>query len=256
MRRVFVAVAVLLLVSSSAKAELNLANIQAVYPSFSERKTLDYFEKDIVLFRYEVRGVKPNSHNEVELDTTVKLVDEGKGTLGQQIMPTLKFPALFGSDSVANFAGIQLDGKVRPGHYTAIVTVRDNVASKTTTFQRDITVKPVEFAIACVNFSRDEDNKIRAAARATVFEPLYLRVNMIGFDCSQGYFDFKMKVDVLDAETKKSLGAPVETTKRLQFDSGKAPKTACMGGPLPLTRRTFRVARGSNRSRVEQDSAH
>ena len=203
MARTFLAMAVLLVAGASAQAQLTVTNIQAVSPLGSvEWQTLEYHRNDDVRFRFEVRGARPDFRNQVDLEATIKLTDIRGEIVARR---TAHLQSLSGAESVSGEAGLDLDGQVNPGQYTATVTVTDNLSYQEVRFERVITVKPNEFAISGLTFSHDEEGKQPAYDRATFVGPLYYRMQITGCDCSRGQIDLKIRTAVLDAAVRQPI---------------------------------------------------
>jgi hypothetical protein len=202
-------VAMVLLAAAVVQAKVELRNVQAAYGIFGpERKSLDMYPGDEVLFRFTVVGVRLGDDRRTDAVMAVKLTTADGDVLLAQDTP-LRVLLGLGGDSFPAQARINLGERTPAGDYTLTVTVTDKLAGEKTSFQRKLTCKPIEFALVAPEFFLDPDGKIPAPAGGLVGQALFFRLRAVGLDRSQDKIDSTMEMHVLDAQGKDVLPKPV-----------------------------------------------
>src|SRR5262249_18236210 len=142
-----------------------------------------------------------------------------------------------GGDSFAGVAYLTLNEQYLNGLYTLSVTVSDLLGSEKASFQREVRIRPAEFAIIRPRFSYDAEGRALAPVGGLVSQSLYFRVEAYGYDRSQERVHLISSVQVLDAAGKELLPEPLETV--LKSEDAKLVKStnvATFNGSLGLHR--------------------
>ena len=212
MARFWLAAALLILSAHSAQAKLGIESIQATYgPLGPERKTLDIYPFDELFFRFTVTGAKPDAEGKVDASVVMQVLDGTGKVRGENQIPA-KGVLLLGGNSFPFLVTLPLSEQVPPGKYTVKITMRDNLSGESVSFQRQVTVKAVEFKIVDLQFFHDPEGKIPAPAGGTLGETLFFRLRIIGFDRSKDRIFTEIVLKILDAD-----GAEV-SPKRMAYD--------------------------------------
>jgi hypothetical protein len=191
-------------------AKLEIVKIEAAFGVFGpERKTLDIYPLDELLFRYQVAGVKTDSDGKIDVETAIKLVNP-KGKTVFEEKPVIRRELPFGGNTYPNFSVLKVPpaDKAPPGEYTFTVEVRDRLSKETASFERKLTLKPVSFQILVPRFWRDADGKIPASVGGIIGESLHVRFKLIGFDKSQKKAQTMVTVQILGEDGKEVVDKP------------------------------------------------
>ncbi len=210
MRRVLLATILLALAAAPASAKLEIEKIEPCYGRLGPvRKTLDFYPYDEVYFRFTVTGARADDDGKLDVEISrVLLDDKGKEVVAKKSFG-LKGQLTFGNDSFPGSVSISLPEPAIAGDYTLKVTVKDNLASDETGFERKMKLKATEYAIISPELFHDAGHVVPAAAGGTVGQQLHFRLYTIGFDRSQGKIDSEMTVQVLDKDKKELLPKPL-----------------------------------------------
>jgi hypothetical protein len=193
-----------LLWGTTAQAKLEITKIQAAYgPLGPERKVLEFYPNDEVFFRYRIAGAKVDDAGKLDLSVVVQVSAKGKVLFENK--GELKEAVIFGGPSIPGVANVALSGGVIPGEYTLQVTVKDNHAGETASFQRTVKVKASTFVIVAPQFFYDAGGKVPAPAGGLVGQALFFKLRVIGLDRSKGKIDTTMKVEISEAEGQEGL---------------------------------------------------
>lgn len=254
--RHFLTVTVVVLAAAPAWAELRIENIQACYGRLGpERKSLTCYPLEEVEFRYVIKGVRVDAAGKIDGELTMQITDPNGKELLNRKSPLAAILAL-GGDSLPGHASLVLPPELPAGKYTMSVSFRDNLAGESAQFQREIVLKPTEFAIASPRFYYDADGKVPAPAAGLVSETLHVKLRVIGFDRSQGKIDTDMEMEVLDSAGKSVMPNPIRA--QLQNDKPdvvqKAPYLT-FSGELSLNRAGDFTLRVKVNDRVGKKSA-
>lgn len=256
MKRLLIAVAVLLLSSSAAHAKLEIEQVQSVYgPLLPERKLLEFYPQDLIFFRYMIAGAQLSPRGEVDCDAVVRLTDGNGKEVAKNSVP-FKGPLSLGGDTFAGAAYVVLNDQLINGVYTLTCTVTDNLASEKASFSREIRVRPADFAIVHPRFYYDADGKAQAPIGGLVNQTLHFRIGIYGFDRGQERVDLISSIQVLDDKGKELLPKPLETV--IKSDDAKVVKStsvATFNGSLHLHRPGTFTLRITVNDRIGQKSA-
>jgi hypothetical protein len=123
------------------------------------------------------------------------------------------------------------------GEYTVKVTVTDNLARESDSFERKFKCKEQEFALVVVRFFQDADGRVPAPVGGVVSQTLYMKARGVGFDRSKGELDVEMTIEVLDPKGKPVMPKPIRTV--IHNEDPKVVKSATvinLRGELVLNR--------------------
>jgi hypothetical protein len=212
MRRPCLFAAAMLVSGTTAHAGLEIRNIQAAYgPLGPERKVLNVYPSDEVVFRYLITGVKVDGEGRVVGELKLTLSAPDGRILLDETSPTSGVAAL-GGGSLPGTARVSLPADIPPGAYTLTVTFRDKQSSETASFRRTLDIKASEFAAVALRFSYDPEGKVPAPVGGLVGQMLHFRLKAIGFDRTTGRSDLEMVVRVLDAQGRPTMPVPIRAT--------------------------------------------
>jgi hypothetical protein len=201
MRCSALAITLLILTSSPTLAKMEIEKVEACYGRFGPvRKTLDYYPHDEVVFRFKVKGVKADE-GALDVNCVWKLLDEKGNEVQSEKLP-FKGTMAFGTDFLPYNLGLFLPVTATPGNYLLKVTVKDNLSSEETGFEKKLNLKAMEYAIVSPAFFYDANFSVPAPAGGVVGQRLHYRLGVIGFDRSSGKIENEMMVEVLDKDGK------------------------------------------------------
>jgi hypothetical protein len=233
-----VAIAGALLGPAPLATELKLEGIQAAYGKLGpERPSLDFYHGDEVFFRYLITGVQRNADGGAKVEVTILLNGPDGKAMVKQTAPAGESVLALGGDILPGSAFVRLPDDIDPGTYTMVIRVTDQLSSRSAQFQRRFTVKPAAFAVIMPRFFYDREGKVPAPAGGVVGQALYFRLNLIGFERSQGKIDAAMDFQVLDAAGQETMPKPIQA--RLEVNNPKEAEkvnTLTFSGNLDLNR--------------------
>jgi hypothetical protein len=211
MARIGLAIVLLLIGATAARADLTLRNIQASYGVLGpERKSLDYFPHDEVFFRYSITGLQTDRQGDFDVLIESRIVDEnGKVIPGSR--DPVKGKLHLAGGTFTGSSTVRLANQYAPGEYTLTVMVTDNLASESVQFSRKFRVKPPELAIVAPRFFYG-DTTTPAPAGGVSGQLLRIRLKVIGFEKTANKLDTELEVQILDADGKELLEAPKRAT--------------------------------------------
>ncbi len=237
MTRFLLTLSLLMTTASATHARLEIGDIQSTHgPLLPERKVLEYSPEDMIFFRFLANGVKVDPAGKVDVETVVTLHDANGKELTKHAIPS-KARLSLGGDAFAGFAYLTLNEQYVSGAYTFKATVIDHLGSEKASFQREVRIRPSEFAIVRPRFSYDAEGRAPAPVGGLVSQTLHFRIEAYGFDRGQERVHLVSSVQVLDAKGKELLPAPLETV--LKSEDAKLVKATTVGhfsGSLGLHR--------------------
>ncbi|MDY0168561.1 MAG: trypsin-like peptidase domain-containing protein [Thermoguttaceae bacterium] len=214
-----------------------LRDIEACFgPLGPVRQSLAYYPYDVIEFRAGIVGTKYDDEGTAHIGWAIELVSpEGKVVVKDK---GENQTALGGyEDLVPFFVTLPLPASPPPGIYTFRVTVQDQLGGAETAFQREIEVKPPEFAIVAPHFSRDAEGAVPARAGGTVGQVLHVRLRCIGFDKSGGRIETAMSIQMLDSDGRPVLPKAIEAAvKEDKPEVVKEADVLTFRGQFPLER--------------------
>ena len=210
----FLVISGLMLVASSARAELKISDINATYQGSDFLRTaLDYQPYDNIRFRFRVEGVQVDPQGYVNLRVVTAVSDAGgKVLLTETASPPLPWVGATAKQpiSVVLFAWADLSGKFEPGEYRVTVTVNDRLASKKVAFERQIKISPTRFSISEPSLHErpaehaSYPNWLREAP--VIGQPLYFSAYVQNIDNSEKKSNVLVNYAVVDADGKELPG--------------------------------------------------
>ena len=237
MRSLWLVAAAMAVPGTAAHAKLEIQNVQAAHgPLGPERKALNFYPSDDVLFRYLITGVEVDGEGRAVGELNLALdAPDGRSLLDQTTSITGVTP--LGGGSLPGTATVSLPADLAPGQYTLTVTFRDKKSAETASFRRTLDVKAAEFTTVALRFSYDPEGKVSAPVGGLVGQMLHFRLKAVGFDRTAGRIDIEMVVRVLDAEGHPTMPVPIRAT--VVSDDADVVKRATnvnLNGSMPLNR--------------------
>jgi hypothetical protein len=206
LRRVGLALALFVVAVGGLHAEIHIDHIQAAMgPYWPTKKDLVYYPGDVILFRYLVSGMKVDSKMALDATVTWSLRDSEGKMVETKSQPWTSLPAL-GQGTAPQLTVLEVKESYTPGQYELTVEVKDNLSSQKASFQRQLTIKPVEWAIAAVAFFRDAECRHDACLDAHVGEQVFYQMKLIGYDKTR--LDGEIHVEMLDKDGKAMVAKP------------------------------------------------
>jgi hypothetical protein len=237
MNRVGMATLALLLVATAAQAKLEIQDIKAAFgPLGPERKSLEVQPFDDLLLRFTVSGLKCDDEGKMDVTEVLKLTDADGKVLLEQKLP-IKDVLPLGGNRMNLDAHLNVGDKIPEGTYSFSITVKDNLADESVSFDRKVTAKAPSFSLVSPEFFYDPDYKVFAPAGGVVGQKLHFRMKGVGFDKSPGKVDAEMTIQLLDAKGKEVMPKPI--TVKIASDDPEVVKKAnflTLNGQVALNR--------------------
>jgi hypothetical protein len=255
MARIWVALVLSVLTAAPARAEMKIVNIQAASgPFWPALEHLVYFQGEDVAFRYQIQGMSVDGQSYTDIEIALSLKDATGKTVGEETR-TLKYLAALGGDTIPALSRISLK-RLGPGAYDIRVAIKDRRSSETASFERKVTVRPLEWAIATAAFFHDPGWRYPATLNGSVGEQLYFAAKLIGYDAAG--VDIEIKVEVLDGTDKNILAGPsVSQLKITNPEQLKGSDFLTVSNALPtFTRVGDFTLRITAIDKIKQQSAH
>lgn len=221
MRKLLV-LAILVMAASSAYAKLEIKDIEASYgPAGPTRKGMEYYPYEEVFLRYLVMGIQVDEKGRTDCSLRLRVT----GTQGEVLLDdtkAFKEGLMLGGNTMPGTARvtIPLNPKFPVGKYGISVVINDKLGNESATFTREFTLKPIEFALLSPRFSYQPKGEAPAPVGGALGQTLFFDFRVIGVDRSQGKIDAEMNVEILDADGKPTIPAPL--TAKLVSDDPKA----------------------------------
>ncbi len=205
--RVGLALGLVLLVAGSSRAELQISHVCAsTGPYWPGKKELTYYPGDSISFRYLVTGLQTDpSSLAIDAVVTCKVTDSNGKLVGSESKPWNYHPVM-GKGTAPHITAVEVSDRFKPGDYRVTVTVKDTLSGKQTSFNRMVTIKPEEWAIAVVAFFHDPEGHFPASLNASLGEQLYYKMKVIGYEKER--IDCEMSIEMLDEEGKDVIVKP------------------------------------------------
>lgn len=209
MMRVTGTLAGLLVLASTASAELELRDIQAVHgPLGPPRESLEFYPLDEIVFRFQVAGLQTDAKGRCEAELSFRLTNpQGQMVLNQS--GPVQQPLMLAGDTVPSHVRVAVGPSAPAGDYQLVVTFRDKLSNESVSFERTLTCKPATFQILTPRFSHDKEGKIPAGLRGLVGESLHFQLKVVGFDRTQEKIHTVMTAQVLDQTGAELLPEPI-----------------------------------------------
>lgn len=204
--RTGLALGLLLLLAGGVRAELHISHVTAASgPYWPSKKQLVYYPGDVVSFRYLVSGLQTDKSQSIDATVTCTVTDSN-GKLVTSKSEPWTYHAVLGEGAGPHMSGFEVSERCKPGEYTVKVTIRDNLADRETSFERQVTIHPVEWAISAVAFFRDAEGHLPGCLDAHLGEQLYYKMKIIGYDKQR--IDCEMQMELLDDKGHDVLSKP------------------------------------------------
>jgi len=199
-------------VTATAHAEFRIERIHPAYgPVGPERKSLEYYPEDEILFRYLLTGVKTTNRGEVDVDITIRVLDADGSLLVEKTNP-LKGVVALGGACVPGSAHVTPSDRMKPGNYKLQVRARDNLSGDTASFERELILREATFTSVSQRFFLDADGKVSSGASGIVGQAIHYRMGVIGFDRSKGRIQTNLDMEIVDRDGNKVLAQPIKAT--------------------------------------------
>ncbi len=208
-----IALATLLMVGSITPifAKLQIKDVQAAHGQLGpERKDLDYIRGDELYVRFMVVGFTSDADGRLVGELSFEVTDAKKKVVVKQAVPLQQTLALGGGTFPAHVS-VTIGDELPIGEYTLKVTVTDNLAKTSDSFEKKLTCKEKKFALVAMRFSQDPQGKVPAAVGGVASQTLYFKARGVGFDKSTGELDLEMTIEVFDSKGKPVMPKPIRS---------------------------------------------
>jgi hypothetical protein len=204
-------VVVLLFCASPIFAKPAFKDIQASHGQLGpERKNLECLRGDELYFRFTVVGFTTNDDGRLAGELAYSVTDaSGKVVLKDAV--AIQQTLALGGGTFPGHASVTIGEEMPVGEYTFKVTITDNLARASDSFERKFTCKAQEFALVAVRFSQDAEGRIPATVGGIVSQTLFIKARGVGFDKSKGELDLEMSIQVFDAKGKPVMPKPIRS---------------------------------------------
>jgi hypothetical protein len=200
---------VLALAAQAAAAKPVIKEVQASYGQLGpERKGSEYVRGDEVFVRYTIAGLKADDDGKVRVEMTIAYLNAKGEEVEKNAIPVQHVLAL-GGDSFPGIARVNLLPDTPLGEYTLRVTITDQLARESATFDYKYTVKAEEFALTAMRFHQDRDGRVPAPIGGIVGQTVFLQMRAVGFDRSDDEFDLELGIQVFDSAGKPVMPKPL-----------------------------------------------
>ena len=212
MRRIALALVMAAIVAGPTAAEFKVTNIKAVHgPLGPDRKDQDKIELlpgEELYFRYTAIGAGIDEMGNIKGEFLVKVTDAaGKEVLTEK--SPIKGVIALGGGTFPGLARIFFGPGTPAGKYKVAVTMHDANREEKASFEREVTIKPVAFAVINPRFFYDPEGRIAAPVGGHVNQTLFFRFQLVGFDVSQKKIKTKMVLQALDKNGRETLPQPL-----------------------------------------------
>jgi hypothetical protein len=197
----------------AAEAQLEIRKFQLSYDGFGPvRHDASFYPGERLCCRYDIHGCGMTEAGQMELEVTCQLTD-AQGKVRSAFSNSIKgrtWTNSAGFARVRSFHAFAHD--YRPGRYQLELIVEDKLTQRETKVAQEVIVKPVALALVSPKFYHDARRECPAPLSGLIDQALYVDVEVIGEDRSQGKAAFAYSFEILDAEGNNVLreGAPQE----------------------------------------------
>ena len=207
--RISIAILLAALAAGPAFAKPEIKAIQASHGQLGpERKNLDCLRGDELYLRFTVHGFTADPDGRLVGELAMTVTDAKNKEILKKDIPIQQVLAL-GGGTFPGHVSVNIDDDLPLGEYTLKVTITDNLARASDSFERKFTCKAEEFALAAVRFSQDAEGRIPAPVGGVVSQTLFLKARGIGFDRSTGVLDVEMTIQVFDLKGNPVMPKPI-----------------------------------------------
>ncbi len=198
----------LFLGASPLFAQLKLENVKIRYSKLGlERPSLEVVPGDEVTFGFMVNGIKFDEAGKIDAELLQKVTDPtGKVVVDRKEI--LQAVLVFGGNSFPHATSLTTGIDTTPGEYTVQLTLKDNVAKNSASFEKKIMVTKPALGIVRARFSYDPEGKSDASLTNPIGQKLYYRIFAVGFEKTKK-IDVQYQVQIFDSDGKETLVKPV-----------------------------------------------
>jgi hypothetical protein len=198
-----------------------LRDIRITYgPLGPIRESTDVVAGDELYFRFIVDGLRTET-GKIDVELRLQVISsEGKAILDQR--SPLNDVLALGGNSFAGTASVSLGSKFPTGDYTYKLTITDNLAEESVSFERKFKCVASKFALVRPRFTHDKEGTSPAGSHGFVGELLHFRLHAIGFEREQGKIKLAMEIQTFDKAGKPQMPKP----QRFDFLGDDAAKVA------------------------------
>jgi hypothetical protein len=188
-----------------AWGQLKIVDVFACYgPRGPERKSLEVVAGDRVFFGFGVEGVQTDAEGKYDCLMELELRDAAGALLLKQQQPLRDVLAL-GGGSFTAWRNLQFGPESPSGDFTLKTTVVDQLAKRSTSFERTVTCKKSDCAITNLVFFQDKEGKLPSTGTVVVGQLLHFRFLAVGFDRAKPQVKYVMLVQTLDKDGRELL---------------------------------------------------
>lgn len=194
-----------------ALAKPEIKDVQASHGQLGpERKSMEFVRGDELYIRFNVAGFTADADGRLVGELAFVVTNSQKKEVVKQSVPLQQTLAL-GGGTFPGHVSVIMGDDLPVGEYTVKVTVTDNQARASDSFERKFTCKDSEFALVAMRFSQDPDGRVPAPVGGVVSQTLYMRARGVGFDKSKGEIDVEMTIEIFDAKGKPTMPKPIRS---------------------------------------------
>lgn len=192
--------------AAAAEPKLEIRKFQLVYGDFGPvRDDASYYPGERLCCRYDVHGCSENEAGRMELEVTCQLTD-ANGKVRSAFSNTIKAESWKNSPGFARVRSFEaFAGDCRPGRYQFELLVEDKLGGQEARLAHEVTIKPVALALVSPRFFYDARRQCPAPLSGLIEQTLYLDVDVIGEDRTQGKAALAYSLELLDASGSNVL---------------------------------------------------
>jgi hypothetical protein len=197
--------------------QLEIRKFQLSYDGFGPvRHDTSFYPGERLCCRYDIHGCGMNEAGQMELEVTCQLTD-AQGKVRSAFSNSFKCQTWKNSAGFARVRSFHaFSHDYRPGRYQLELIVEDKLTQRETKVVQEVTVKPVTLALVSPKFYYDARRESPAPLSGLIDQTLYLDIEVIGEDRSQGKAALAYSVEILDAEGNNVLCELA--TQEVKFD--------------------------------------
>lgn len=218
-------------------AKPQIKNVQASYGQLGpERKSLEFVHGDELYMRFTVTGFTTDKDGRLRGELAMWVIDSKGKEILKQASPLQQALAL-GGGTFPGQVNVTIGDGLPSGDYTLKVTITDDLAGASDSFEQKFKCKETDFSMVAIRFWQDADGRVPATVGGTVSQTLYFTARGVGFDKSTGEIDLQFTIEVLDAKGKPVMPKPISTPVRHEdADVVKAATVINLRGEITLNR--------------------
>lgn len=223
--------------AGSAFAKPQIKDVQASHGQLGpERKKLEYVRGDEMYLRFIVAGFTTDKDGRLIGELAMIVHDAAGKEILKQASPLQQVLAL-GGGTFPGHVSVTMGQELPVGEYTLKVTITDNLAKASDSFEQKFTCKAEEFALVAVRFSQDPDGKVPASVGGIASQTLYFKGRGVGFDRSKDEIDVEMTIQIYDLKGQPMMPKPIRSVVHVEDPKTvKAATVINLRGELTLNR--------------------